>query len=176
MPLIERYQGPLWLSLKVALRGAIAQPHIVVLSGKYGICSAHARTPNYNARLSRDRADLLIERGASGLNDHFGEVKGGLLAPSPCAVMRRPAIDGYAAAWSRVVICGGAEYRRVFQALCAEMQRTGVIAADADIRCTQGGIGEQRQQLAAWVRAVCVPPTDPELDLGQLPMRHVNGC
>lgn len=137
VPLSELYDGPIWQTLRAHMGEDYAR-NVVVLSGGYGIVSASMNVLPYEARLSPEKADELIRRG---LLERQGE------RMSPLAVMHPPA----AGPWQGVIVCAGANYRRVFVALLQQLREWSGLAADAPLLVTRGGIGEQRSQLGRWV-------------------------
>lgn len=166
MPLYDLYNGPTWSSLRKSLgEDGHLKARIVVLSGKYGICSAGLHSKPYEARLSSNKADDLIRGGLLGLQYHFGalDARKGFHAPAPLCYMQAP-YDPRSPwnrfPWKAVIVCGGSEYRRAFMALIAQMLMCGEVDPEAAILATTGGIGEQRSQIGRWV-AQLVENTQP---------------
>jgi hypothetical protein len=153
MPLMEMYDGPMWQTLRTRLGHRHAQ--VVVLSGKFGIIGASANWPPYEARLSAQKADHLIRRGLLERQDWFGELPE--LTHTPLCDLKCPTTRINSAEpfrplpWQGVIVAAGGDYRRVFMALLRQLQQWGDLAADATVLATQGGIGEQRSQLGAWI-------------------------
>lgn len=156
LPLYELYNGPTWSSVRRSL-GPEGQyrARIIVLSGKYGICTANLHSKPYEARLSSQKADDLIRGGILGLQYYFGllDHRKGFHAPAPICHMQAP-YDSRSPRtrfpWKAVIICGGSDYRRAFMALIAQLLMSGDVAPDAAILATFGGIGEQRSQIGRW--------------------------
>lgn len=91
----------------------------------------------YEARLSPEQTDELIRRG---ILERQGE------RMPPLAVMHPPATG----LWRGVIVCAGANYRRVLFALLQQLRERGALSAEAPLLVTRGGIGEQRSQLGRW--------------------------
>ncbi|KGM38719.1 hypothetical protein JY96_21335 [Aquabacterium sp. NJ1] len=164
--LIDLYEGPMWQTLRTHLGDwyykvvgyGLTHAHVVVLSGKYGITSATAHSQTYEARLTKEKADMLIKAGILERQDRFGTMNTRYGADStPLSVMSRsmfPRNDVKGAGWRGVIVCGGSEYRRVFMALLRQLVDYGAVEMDAPILTTAGGIGEQRNQLGTWLQAL----------------------
>ena len=56
--------------------------------------------------------------------------------------------------FDRVLLAGGAEYRRVMHAYLAAMRAFEQVEQEAEIIEVSGGIGEQRHQLGEFLRSV----------------------
>lgn len=151
VPLRELYDGPTWQTLRT--HGShILDSQIIVLSGKYGWTGAGMFSKPYNERISPQKVDLLIERGASIQE----RIKGMVVGWTPAQLATRA--HSNMAPWKAVVICGGELYRRAFNALIPDLKTLGLVDPDAPTITTSGGIGEQRSQLGQILRA-----TDPDL-------------
>lgn len=166
LPLIELYDGPMWQTLRTHLgEWFVSSKHlrpaayrVVVLSGRYGIVDAQTYSPSYEARLSATKADALIKAGLFERQDWFGELDGrGGLAASPLSHMhcRSTSVKSpeplKRVPWRAVIVAGGGDYRRVFLALLAQLRENGDVSPQAGVLVTQGGIGQQRAQLGAWI-------------------------
>ena len=156
LPLYDLYNGPTWSSLRKAL-GADGsyRARIVVLSGKYGIVTAHTHSRSYEARLSKEKADELIRKGILSVQDQFGalDYRKGFHAPSPLSYMQAPfnkRVPSEIYPWTGVIICGGSDYRRTFMAFVAQLKVYGEVDKQATVLATAGGIGEQRGQIGRW--------------------------
>lgn len=161
LPLMELYNGSTWQTVRHHLMNwRVAGPRIVVLSGKFGIVSAARHAYPYEARLTREKADALVRGGLLSAQDHFGELRRsysqGLLAPAPLMHMQRPGCDPDKpeTGWAGVIICGGADYRRVFMALLQQLAQWGGLSSTAWVLTASGGIGNQRSQLGRWLDAL----------------------
>lgn len=155
LPLLDLYNGPMWQTLRTHTPGWRYKLRVVVLSGKYGVTGASLFSRTYEARLSPQKADTLIRSGLLEQQDWFGELDGYATAPlgelaspytsiaSPEPLRRLP--------WRGVIVAAGGDYRRVFMAMLRQLGQAGHLANDVTVLSTQGGIGEQRQQLGRWL-------------------------
>lgn len=166
LPLMELYDGPMWRTLRAHLgdwfvsskHPSPAAYQVVVLSGRYGIVDAQTYSPAYEAKLSATKADALIRAGLFERQDWFGELDGrGGLAASPLSYMQCHTTSVKSPQrlkrmpWRAVIVAGGGDYRRVFLALLAQLRDRGDVSPKACVLVTQGGIGQQRAQLGAWI-------------------------
>ncbi|KVP17055.1 DUF6884 domain-containing protein [Burkholderia ubonensis] len=134
-PAIDLYQGSMYSTYRANVR-ASARPHVVILSAKYGFIPSDAVIEPYDQLLTRDRADSML----SQLEDYMQGI-------SPPAS-------------KKVMLAGGAEYRRVMRAAVDRLIERGSLAPDVAVTETSGGIGYQRQQLGAFLRRLA-----PALDI-----------
>src|SRR5262245_14300617 len=151
--LYQLYVGPMWQTLRVR-RGRVGWFQIAVLSGWYGFVSAgmYGAEP-YEARLSKQKADRLIERGVLGRNDGYGRFAKGATGCQPLVEASdglRPAQGPYRA----VIGAGAGDYGRVFRAFIEGFQKHKLVNGDAVIAHVDepsAGIGEQRSRLGRWL-------------------------
>jgi hypothetical protein len=129
MPAIDRYNGPMWQTLRAALAECKAKPEVWVLSARYGFIIADTRIVDYNQVLNERLADKIARRP---------EYEPQMFAP---AVERADA----------VMFAGGRLYRETMWKACGQLPATSA----AKISETRGGIGEQRAQLRAWIMEHC---------------------
>jgi len=148
----QLYQGPMWRTLANHI-GRLNYRNVFVLSGKYGFIGAMEHIQPYEARLTKANADRLITRGVHMVNDHHGALGPRDGAGPPPAEVIRPYAHKDQLPYTRVICAGAGDYRRVFEAFIPQLQDAGIIARDATIDHVHGGIGEQRAQLGAWLRA-----------------------
>ena len=146
------YTGPMWQTLRTH-RGALDWRNVFVLSGKFGFITAQTFIQTYNDRLTRQKADYLIERGIQAPNDHYGECSKFGAAPRPADVVRPYAYKDRPP-FETVISAGAGEYRRVFEAFIPQFMAEGIIAPDAVVLQVKGGIGEQRSQLGRWLAEI----------------------
>lgn len=126
MPLIDRYDGPMWKTLRAALADVANKPRIMVLSARFGFIDATVSTSDYDMVLTPARAKRLLE-GPMGEKYQFAN-----------AVEEANA----------TLFAGGALYR--------DMMRKAAHAHLAKVAETDGcGIGHQRAQLRAWIVEHC---------------------
>lgn len=145
LPAIERYDGPLWRTLRARLaelpRAAAAvdagELVLLVLSAEHGFFPAGERILDYDRRLDRHRARWLS-------SDALDRLEAGrrLLRSEATLAMEFLVVGGelYKACVARALACTGG---RVSLDACK--------ALDAKAAWTRGGIGEHRRQLSHWL-------------------------
>ncbi|WP_019998520.1 hypothetical protein [Aureimonas ureilytica] len=158
MPAIERYDGPLWQTLRTAdPNGTLAQ--VAFLSAHYGFRSASTPIADYDARLTRDLADAMI---AGGMTTRWPRPR---LASMPDTVGAHPGVEIaglYHAAGEPlrdIALVGGALYLEVMRAFLVGFREMGCIAADATVTEINGPIGFMRRDLRRWLHS---DPTRPQ--------------
>ena len=150
MPAIERYDGPLWRTLRHCdPEGRKARVSFV--SARYGFRDADSPIEAYDARLTEEVAARMIAGGM------------GMRWPRPRT--RRPVMpDGehpgmHIAAMVRrgdrpiedVALVGGWLYLRVMRAFVGEFQQMGKVTPNARIVEINAPIGIMRRELRAWL-------------------------
>lgn len=125
VPAIDRYNGPMWQTLRAALAECAAPPEIWVLSARYGFIPATTRIIDYDQTLNDRLADKMARECQYEPQIFAGEV----------------------ARADRVLFAGGRLYRETMA------RAAGIEAVRATH--TSGGIGEQRAQLRAWIAEHC---------------------
>lgn len=133
-PALDLYQGVMYSTYRANVR-ADARPHVAIVSALHGVIAGDAVIEPYEQRLTPARADDIVANLDSYLK--YG---------TPFAA-------------KKVLLAGGAEYRRVMRAVLPRLVENGSIAADATVLETTGGIGYQRQRLGEFLRA-CTPALD----------------
>ena len=122
---IELYKGVMYTTL-AKHQSADAPPNVLILSAEHGFVSPDSVIAPYNRRMTVMRADEMLS-DLCRFNTH--------------------------AAWPREIgkafLAGGAESRRVMWAMLAALYPEAVPFAGE----TSGGIGQQRAQLGAFLRA-----------------------
>jgi hypothetical protein len=63
MPAFERYDGPMWRTLRAALHETDAIPHVWFLSARYGFQLATMKIPDYEHRITSWPARITNEDG-----------------------------------------------------------------------------------------------------------------
>jgi hypothetical protein len=121
MPAIERYDGPLWQTLRMALRDLPERPAIWVLSARFGFFPASTNILNYEQFLTPSLAEKIAR------------------LPQYEPQIFANAVEGA----DRVLFAGGQLYR----ATMFRAARPRVDIAETDGK----GIGYQRQQLREWI-------------------------
>ncbi|MBB4000899.1 hypothetical protein [Aureimonas pseudogalii] len=160
MPAIERYNGPLWQTLRsVDPNGSLAQ--VAFLSARYGFRSASAEIADYDVRLTRDLTDAMIAGGMTtrwprprlpSMPDDAGIHPGVEIAGFHHAA-REPLRD--------VALIGGALYLEVMRAFLVGFREMGCLASDATITEINGPIGFMRRDLRLWLQAAQNPHSKP---------------
>jgi hypothetical protein len=157
VPLRDLYDGPVWQTLR-SHGSHVRDSQIVVLSGKYGWTGAGAFHLPYNERISPQKVDRLVERGAT-VQDRTS--KGMVIGWTPVQLVARPF---GAEPWTAVVVCAGELYRRAIDPVVRELKDLGYIDAGAPELVMSGGIGDQRGQLGQVLRHL-----DPDLRFADAP-------
>lgn len=131
-PASTLYTGVMWQSLRANWQG---RTRLTILSAKHGIVLPHELIEPYEQRLDQASVEDLL----ANLNPHVERTL--------------KAIEG--AHIVRVLVAGGKLYRQVLLAIVAQLKARNVIGEDVLVEQTVGGIGEQRAQLGAFLRAGC---------------------
>lgn len=151
MPARDRYDGPLWRTLRaVDPNGEYAA--VAFLSAKFGFRGASTPIPAYDARLTEQLAQRMIEGGTTTRwpQPHSRRgLEGGIHAAVESASLARDA----GAPFGDVALVGGHLYLRVMRAFLVDFRKFGEIAPDARIVQINGPIGRMRTDLAAWLRS-----------------------
>jgi hypothetical protein len=125
VPAFERYDGPLWRSLRAALHFVDRPVKIWALSAQFGFIPGATAIPSYERKMTTQRAAELIRLPTGGHAAFADAVR----AAGP------------------VMFAGGAIYREAMRRACP--------FTVADISETDGGgIGYHRAQLRAWLAAL----------------------
>ena len=121
---IERYDGPMWRTLRATLATIAVRdmPAVWFLSARYGFHPASMLIPDYDDRMTARRAAELLKLPTSN---------------------RQAFADAVQAA-TGVLFAGGLLYRSTMRQACRTLPR-GVQVTDG------AGIGYQREQLARWL-------------------------
>jgi predicted RNA methylase/superfamily II DNA or RNA helicase len=133
----QLYTGALAGVLNKHLRPGSAD--VAIISAKHGLVHGDQVIESYDQRMTPERAKEL--------------------AAQPVDLSRF-----HGKRYREVFIAGGADYRAVGAAYVKQLQDAGIVAADAKVDATSGGIGEIRGQLGAYLRSL----TDDKLDPNQV--------
>jgi hypothetical protein len=131
MPAVKLYQGVMYQTLREH-RPVDIDPDeltILIVSAEHGLLCEDDEIEPYDRRMTVERADELIAAGFP--EDMY--------------------FDG--PTFDRVLLAGGADYRRVMRAYVEAMRGFDQIAPDAEVIEVSGGIGDQRHQLGEFLRA-----------------------
>lgn len=127
---LDLYRGTMFNVLRKWMPAT--PPAIFILSAKHGLLHADTMTENYEQPMTTDRARELLAQTlplAGFEGKRYGEV----------------------------FIAGGALYRAVGRVYVAQLRAAGIVAQDAPVRTTEGGIGTQRGQLGEYLRGLGAP-------------------
>lgn len=150
MPAIDRYDGPLWQTLRtVDPDGRLAQ--VAFLSAHLGFRQASTPIELYDARMSRERAEAMK---AGGLGTRWPPPKTqrrvmpsgehpGMHIASMSRFARHPFDD--------VALVGGHLYLDVMRHFAMLFREGCHITADARVTEINGEIGRMRQELRRWL-------------------------
>lgn len=133
-PAIDLYTGVMWQTFRAQMQ---VKPRLAILSAKHGILNQAQVVAPYEQLMTEQRAAELLA-------DLSGQA----------SAARRAIGDGPVA---EVLLVGGLTYRRVMQGIVKALQADGVIPDGAVVANTVGGIGQQRAQLGAFLRAMPAP-------------------
>lgn len=150
MPARDRYDGPLWRTLRAADPDGV-KVKVAFLSARFGFRDAMIPIENYDARLTPDLAERMIEGGMSTRwprppsprrPDNYGIHPGHEIA-SLSRYGREPFAD--------VALVGGQLYLSVMRAMLVGFKRLGGVSTDASITEINGSIGFMRQDMRNWI-------------------------
>lgn len=135
-PAMDLYQGVFFQTFRSNVP-ADAMPNVVILSAEHGFIGPDAQIEPYDRLLDKARADEMLGDMPKVITDI------------------KKAMAGIPADQIKdVLLVGGKEYQAVMRAALAQMKEDGLIPEDASVNATSGGIGEQRQQLGQYLRAL----------------------
>jgi len=147
----DRYDGPLWQTLRAADPEGRHAEH-AFLSARYGFGCARQGIEAYNTQLTRETARRMIE---GGLDTHWPEWKDRRRTPlgytpgQSIASMWR--YFGVEEPFAQVCLVGGHLYIEVMRAFVDAFQAGGYVAPDAKVTTINTAIGVMRQQMRAWL-------------------------
>lgn len=150
MPAIERYDGPLWQTVR-SLPIDRAVTKIAVLSAHYGFIDSRSPIQNYDRRLTHDLADRMIDGGLTTRwprpplprkPDNYGNHAGCEIA-SLTEHGDRP--------FTAVAIVGGHIYIRVMKSFVTAFRERGYVCAAAAIHEINAPIGIMRRAMREWL-------------------------
>lgn len=124
---LDLYRGTMYNVLRKWMPKA--PPDICILSAKHGLIHADTLIASYEQPMTAERSLTLIAN------------------PLPLA-----GFEGKR--YSEVFIAGGRAYRELGRAYVARLRMAGIVAQDAPLKMTEGGIGMQRGQLGEYLRGL----------------------
>jgi hypothetical protein len=124
---LDLYRGTMYNVLRKWMPAA--PPDICILSAKHGLLHADTMTENYEQPMTPARSRELLAQ--------------------PLALA---GFEGKR--YSAVFIAAPSAYRELGRAYVDQLRATGIIAQDAPVSGTEGGIGTQRGQLGAYLRGL----------------------
>lgn len=157
MPAIDRYDGPLWQTLRTtALPDNLA---VMFVSAKYGLCAARTPIDDYNVKLTPEICEAL--QGRYAVDDFAGycettryvKLAVNELRDSADAVRERLA-DDYVRLFEDVALVGGHLYLTAMRReIIKASYKVGCWTVDPRARVTEvnGSIGIMRRELRAWI-------------------------
>lgn len=123
LPAIDRYDGPAFRVLRKYLREAEADvPAVRILSAKFGLIAADRKIPNYDSRITPDKAREL--------------------RPNVLKLAQRLIASGE---WRSVGVCAGKDYQLALEGL------TELIPASTRVDKIRGGQGVRLAALRDWL-------------------------
>lgn len=160
MPARERYDGPLWRTLRAADPDG-SRAVAAFLSARYGFRAADTSVEEYDARLTPDLAARMVAGGMTTRwprplsrrgPDSYGVHPGAEIA-SLARYGQEPFTD--------VALVGGALYLDVMRAFVADFGTLGCVTPVARVVEINGAIGTMRRDLRRWLDEADGAPTGP---------------
>lgn len=150
IPAIERYDGPLWRTLRAAdPDGRLARASF--LSARYGFREASTPIADYDARLTPDLAARMIAGGVTTRWPRPASPRRpdsvGIHAGAEIASMARHGAEPF----EEAALVGGRLYLDVMQTLVAGFVAMGSVTPNARITRINGPIGLMRRDLRLWL-------------------------
>ncbi len=152
MPAIERYDGPLWQTLRAA------DPHgekakVAFLSAHLGFRTANTPIEIYDARMTEQIAAAMTA-GDLGTRWPRPKTQRRVMPSGEHPGMHIATLTGYGRQpFSEVALVGGHPYLDVMRHLVALFRAGGHVDADARVTEINGAIGHMRRDLRMWLEA-----------------------
>ncbi|NTB87784.1 hypothetical protein [Agrobacterium tumefaciens] len=152
LPAIERYDGPLWRTLRtVDPDGRLAK--VAFLSAHFGFRSADTPIEMYDSRMTREIA-AAIKAGGLGMRWPRPKTQRRVMPSGEHAGMHIAALTQFGRRpFAEVALVGGHLYLDVMRHFVGLFREGGYVAADARITEINGPIGRMRQDLRLWLLA-----------------------
>ncbi|RTM09664.1 MAG: hypothetical protein EKK31_05320 [Hyphomicrobiales bacterium] len=152
IPAIERYDGPLWRTLRHCdPEGRKAR--VAFVSARYGFRDADSPIEAYDARLTEEVAAGMIAGGTGTRWPRPGTPRGGMPEGKHPGIHIARMIRRGDRPIEDVALVGGWLYLRVMRAVVGEFQRRGKVAPTARIVEINAPIDIMRRELRAWLEA-----------------------
>lgn len=150
LPAIQRYDGPLWQTLRVVDPGH-TKAQVAFLSARLGFRAADTPIESYDARMT---AEIAAAMKAGGLGTRWPPPKTRRRV-MPCGEhpgMHIASLSHYGRApFVDVAIVGGRLYLDVMRHFLGLFRESGHVTTDARITEINGPIGQMRRQLRIWL-------------------------
>lgn len=152
MPAIERYDGPLWRTLrKVDPDGKLAK--VAFLSAHFGFRSADTPIEMYDSRMTREIA-AAIKAGGLGTRWPRPKTLRRVMPSGEHAGMHIAALTQFGRRpFAEVALVGGHLYLDVMRVLVPLFRDGGYLTVDASSVEINGPIGRMRRDLRLWLLA-----------------------
>lgn len=150
MPARDRYDGPLWRSLR-HIDPVEQKARVAFLSAHYGFREASDTIENYDARMT---PEIAASMKSGGLGTHWPPQKTQrrVIPSGEHAGMHIASMTGYGTApFVDVCLVGGVLYVDVMNHLVELFREEGFVTGSAPVTEICGPIGVMRQRMAAWL-------------------------
>ncbi len=150
MPALDRYDGPLWRTLRAADPDG-RRAKVAFLSALYGFRAASTAIDFYNKRLTPDLAERMI---AGGVTTRWPR-PASPTRPDSCGIHAGAEIAGLTRYGDEPItdlaLVGSRLYVEVMHALVRGFVEMGCVRRDARVTVINDQIGRMRQDLRAWL-------------------------
>ena len=146
VPAFLRYQGPLWQTLRTVDAQDVTT---CFLSAKFGFNTSTYPLPAYDARMTKEHAAEMIRLGT--VEGTWPRTKPGTLPGFHALAVISGITHHGDRPITEICICGGELYLQVMRAFIEEFKAHGELAQDIKVVEINGGIGEMRHDLRAWL-------------------------
>lgn len=151
IPAIERYNGPLWRTLR-AIDPAGEKAKVAFVSARLGFRAASVPIEMYDARITEEMAEAM-KAGYLGTRWPHPKTQRRVMPSGEHPGMHIYRLCGFheRRAFCDVALVGGHFYLDVMRHLVDLFQKGGYVAADARITEINGPIGLMRRDLRCWL-------------------------
>ena len=172
IPAIERYDGPLWRTLRHSDPGG-RKARVAVLSARHGFIEGHWPIENYDCRLTEQVAARMIAQAGSMRRPPPRRLRGDLPEGEHPGMQIARMVRRGDRPIEDVALVGGWLYLRVMRALVAGYQASGKVAANARVVEINAPIGIMRRELRAWLDESARDPWTAEKSAERDPSAYV---